>query len=198
MTRKTNLVTGRRAQLAHAAGFSLVEMMMVLGIFGILSTMAVVQIGQARPGMVGDGAMRVAMAQMTTARELAITQRRYMRLNFDTATNRVQIIREEVPGNALTILSTIPFEGGVVFTLVAGVPDTPEAFGRAAAVDFGAAIEIKFGPDGTLVNQAGANLNGSIFLGIPNIKLSARSVTVLGSTGRIRGYKWDGSKWVLV
>jgi len=173
-------------------------MMMAMGIFGVLSAMAVVQIGQARPGLTGDGAMRVAMAQMTSARELAITQRRFMRLNFDTGTNRVQIIREEAPGNALTVLSTVPFEGGVVFSLIAGQPDTPDMFGRTAAVDFGNAVEIKFGPDGTLVNQAGANLNGSVFLAVPNIKLSSRAITVLGSTGRVRGYKWDGAKWVLV
>ena len=37
-----------------------------------------------------------------------------------------------------------------------------------------------------------------IFLAMPNIKLSSRAITVLGSTGRIRGYKLDGAKWVLV
>jgi prepilin-type N-terminal cleavage/methylation domain-containing protein len=194
----TNLSSGRRVLRACAAGYSAVEMMMAMGIFGVLSAMAVVQIGQARPGLKGDGAMRVAMAQMTSARELAITQRRFMRLNFDTANSRVQIIREEVPGPALTVLASVPFEGGIVFTLVAGQPDTPDAFGRAAAVDFGTATEVKFAPDGTLVNQAGANLNGSIFLAMPGMKLSSRAVTVLGSTGRIRGYKWDGAHWVLV
>jgi hypothetical protein len=173
-------------------------MMMVLGIFGVLSAMAVVQIGQARPGLVGDGGMRVAMSQMTQARELAITQRRFMRVNFDIPNNQVQIIREEAPGNVLTTLSSVPFEGGVVYTLMAGLPDTPDLFGTAAAVDFGNAPVIKFAPDGTLVNQAGANLNGSVFLALPNVKLSSRAVTVLGSTGRIRGYRWDGAKWVLV
>ena len=171
---------------------------MALGIFSVMSAIAVVQVGQQTPGLKGDGAMRVAMAQMTSARELAITQRRFMRLNFDTVRNHVQIIREEVPGPGVTVLSAVPFEGGIKFMLNAGVPDTPDAFGRAAAVDFGGAAEIKFAPDGTLVNQSGANLNGSIFLASPNIKLSSRAVTVLGSTGRIRGYKWDGAKWVLV
>jgi prepilin-type N-terminal cleavage/methylation domain-containing protein len=189
---------GRQARLTCAAGYSAVEMMMAMGIFGVLSAMAVVQIGQARPGITGDGAMRVAMSQMRQARELAITQRRFMRVTFDVANNQVQVIREEVPGNALTTLSSVPFEGGVVYTLVAGVPDTPDAFGRNGAVDFGNAQLIRFGPEGTLVNQAGANLNGSIFLAMPNIKLSSRAITVLGSTGRIRGYRWDGAKWVLV
>ena len=201
MTRMGSLLTGRRAQLAHAAGYSLIETMMALGIFGIVSAIAVVQIGQSRPGLVGDGAMRVAMSQMTSAREQAITQRRAMRLNFDTVNNRVQIIREEVPGPALTVLTSVPFEGGVKFvapTTIGLATDTPDAFGNGAAVSFNAATEIKFTPDGTMVNQVGALLNGTVFLSLPNIKLSARAVTILGSTGRVRGYRWDGRQWVLV
>src|SRR5712691_10277878 len=102
MTRMTNLLTGRpRRHPVSSAGYSLIETMMTLGIFGVVSAIAVVQIGQSRPGLIGDGAMRVAMSQMTAAREQAITQRRSMRLTFDTVNNKVQITREEVPGPAL-------------------------------------------------------------------------------------------------
>jgi prepilin-type N-terminal cleavage/methylation domain-containing protein len=193
----TNL-PGRPAwRIASAAGYSLIELMMTLGIFGVVSAIAVVQIGQSRPGVVGDGAMRVAMSQMTSAREQAITQRRCMRLNFDIPNNRVQIIREEVPGPALTVLSSVPFEGGMKFSST-GLSDTPDHFGIGGAVDFGTATEIKFSPDGTMINQVGAMTNGTVYLSMPSSKLSARAVTVLGSTGRVRGYKWDGRQWVLV
>lgn len=197
MTRMTNL-PGRLAwQTASAAGYSLIELMMTLGIFGVVSAIAVVQIGASRPGAIGDGAMRVAMSQMTSAREQAITQRRCMRLNFDLVNNQVQIIREEVPGPGLTVLSSVPFEGGVKFSNT-GLTNTPDLFGIASAVDFGGATEIKFSPDGTLINQVGALTNGTVYLALASSKLSARAVTVLGSTGRVRGYKWDGRQWVLV
>ena len=49
-----------------------------------------------RQALTGDGAMRVVLAQMNQARELAITQRRNMRVTF-TGSNVVQIMREEVP-----------------------------------------------------------------------------------------------------
>ena len=120
-----------------------------------------------------------------------------MRLVFDIPNNRVQIVREEVPGPALTVLSSVPFEGGMKFSNT-GLTDTPDHFGVAAAVDFGTATEIKFTPDGTMVNQVGAVMNGTVYLALPSSKLSARAVTVLGSTGRVRGYKWDGRQWVLV
>ena len=158
---------------------------------------AVVQIGSSKQGLNGDGAMRVVLSQMNQARELAITQRRNMRLTFGGG-NLVQIIREEVPGPTLTTISTVVFEGGLQFLTVAGVPDTPDLFGNSSAVKFGTATEIKFAPDGTLVDQVGNTLNGTVFVALPSQALSARAVTIFGSTGRVRGYRWDGRNWKTV
>ena len=183
--------------LRSERGYTLLETMMVLGLSGVLAGMAALQISTARPSLKGDGAMRVILSQMRIAREMAITQRRYMRVTF-TAPNTVDIIREEVPGPATSVVSTTILEGGVEFVVVTGVPDTPDAFGSGAAIDFGVVTNVKFTPDGTLVNQDGASTNGSVFLAMPTLKQSARAVTVLGSTGRIRGYRWDGKNWKLV
>ena len=57
---------------------------------------------------------------------------------------------------------------------------------------------MKFTPDGTLRRSGRRTLNGTVFLAMPNSALSARAVTVLGSTGRIRGYRWDGRIWKAV
>jgi hypothetical protein len=35
-----------------------------------------------------------------------------------------------------------------------------------------------------------------VFLGVPGTATSARAVTVLGSTGRVRGWKGTGTAWV--
>jgi prepilin-type N-terminal cleavage/methylation domain-containing protein len=177
-------------------GFSLIEVMFALGIMAVLAGMAVVQIGITRDAMRGDGAMRVVLAQMNQARELAITQRRYMRVTF-TNTNTVNIVREDTT-TTTTTLSSVPFEGGVKFSLMNGVPDTPDAFGRSAAVYFGSAANVKFGPDGTLVNQDGQSANGTIFTAIPNLPMTFRAVTIMGATGRVRGYRWDGQTWKVV
>jgi len=187
----------RRNGLLTQAGFSLIETMIVLGVMGVIAGIAVVTIGTSRQGLQGDGAMRVVMAQMTQARELAITQRRNMRLTF-IGTSSVQIVREEVPGPTLTTLSSVPFEGGAQFLLIAGLPDTPDAFGNGTAVYFSGATEVKFGPDGTLVDQNGNALNGTVFVALANQKISARAVTIFGSTGRVRAFRWDGSSWKVV
>ena len=145
--------------------------------------------------MKGDGAMRVLMAQLNAAREMSISQRRQMRVNF-IAPNQVQIVRQEVPAGT-TVLSTVYIEGGIGYGLMAGVPDTPDGFGNAAPVYFGVAQTVTFNSDGTLIDQGGHPLNGSVFTALPNQALSFRAVTVLGGTGRIRGYRWDGAHWRL-
>jgi prepilin-type N-terminal cleavage/methylation domain-containing protein len=179
------------------AGFSLLEVLVVVAIGIALAAMAGLQIIEARPRLQGDGGMRVVMSHMRTARELAISERRYMRLVY-TAPSHIEILREEVPGPATTQVFTKDMESGVQFHIFAGLPDTPDAFGGGTPVNFGAALDIKFTPDGTLVNQNGGGANGTVFLGIPGYPFSARAVTVLGSTGRIRGYRWDGRIWKLV
>jgi Tfp pilus assembly protein FimT len=185
----------RPARVCDERGYSIIELLMGLGILMVVSSMALFQFGQTRPIVKGDGAMRVVMAQLTSARELAITQRRYMRVTF-TGTNVVNVIREDTP-TTTTQLSSVPFEGGVNYALVTGLPDSPDTFGKSAAVDFGSVTNVKFTPDGTLVNQDGTITNGTVFLALNGLRLSARAITVLGSTGRIRGYRWNGAAWTL-
>lgn len=194
---RKKFLSPRSAAIRGEAGYNLIELMLVVGIMGVLSGMAVIQLGASRPGMKGDGAMRVVLSQVRQAREMAITQRRNMRIVFDQ-NNRVQVIREEVPGPATTAISTVLIEGGLQYLLVSGLSDTPDAFGNASAVAFGAATEVKFNPDGNLIDQLGRSLNGTVFVALANEKMSARAVTVFGSTGRIRAYRWDGRIWKLV
>lgn len=178
-------------------GYSLLEVMMVLGVMGVVSSIALVQIGNARPAMKGNGAMRVVMSEVTQARETAISQRRYVQINFIN-NSEVQLVRQEVPAaNGTTVLADIPLEGGVVFTLLAGIGDTPDAFGASKAVDFGSATSVMFNTDGMLIDNTGATVNGTVYMAMPSQPQSYRAVTILGSTGRIRGYRWDGGKWVL-
>lgn len=186
-------------RVPHAArseeGFTLIEVMGTVMLIGILTSMAVFQFGAARPGMVADGAMRTVMSQLNTAREIAVAQRRLVRVQFDTANNLLTVTRINEPAGE-TILAQVPFEGGVKYGGSDQVSaDTPDKFGRSGAVDFGAAQVIQFNTEGMLVDGFGSPINGTVFLTIPNMPQSIRSVTVLGSVGRVRGYRWYGGTW---
>ncbi len=171
-------------------------MLVVLGIMAVLAGMAGLQIVQARPTLQADAAMRVVASQIRIARERAITERRCIRIAFGA--DGVTLTREEVPGPAVTVLSTVGFESGMRVGLTPGLPDTPDAFGNARADDFGTAAVVKFSPDGTLVDQDGNSASGSVFLAQPGQPRAARALTVLGSTGRVRAYRWDGNAWRLI
>ena len=70
----------------------------------------------------------------------------------------------------------------------AGVPDTPEGFGAATAVDFTNETPY-FIVEGMLVDGSGTALSGTVFLDLQNEPSSARAVTVFGGTGQVRGYR---------
>ena len=170
-------------------GFTLLEVMVTISITAVVGSMATANMVRARRSVQGDGAMRIVMSELNLAREMAITQRHLMEVQFVGA-NWVRIVRHETPGNATTVVSSVALESGANFALTGGVPDTPDAFGAAAAVSFGAAQTVMFGTDGTLIDTNGSPVNGTVFLSIANLPESTRAVTVLGSTGRVRGYKW--------
>jgi prepilin-type N-terminal cleavage/methylation domain-containing protein len=170
-------------------GFSLIELLIAVALIGLVAGIAVGQWGVLRPGFVGDGAMRTVIAQLNMARETAVTQRRSITVRF-VGTNVLQI------ANAGEV-TNLGFEGGVRYSLMPNIGDTPDAFGVASPTTFASMTQtqIQFNSEGALVDSSNSPINGTVFLAVPNLPLSFRAVTVLGSTGRVRGYKWDGRQW---
>lgn len=190
----------RTRSLRSERGYTLIEVMVALSVAGVLASTAVLQFAAARPAFIGDGAMRVVMGRLNQAREEAIANRRWMEVNF-IGTNGIQLVRHEKKKDPngveiLTDLGTTFFEGGMQFGLAPGVTDdTPDGFGNSKSPNFGNALKIRFDTEGRLLDSGGSPVNGTIFIVIPNEQRSFRAVTVLGSTGRVRGYKWDGKQW---
>lgn len=168
--------------------------MLTIGIIGVISALALFQFGTAQQSIKGDGVMRVVLAQLNTARELSIAQRRNMQLQF-LSPNGMRILRQEIPSGT-TVVGSAEFESGAAYHLTPGLPDTPDGFGRTQAVDFGTATSVMFSSDGTCIDQTGNPVNGTIFVGLPGQPLSSRAITVLGGTGRVRAYRWNGQRWV--
>lgn len=166
---------------------------MVAALAMVLMAMTVVQIRASRATLVADNAMRHVMSEMARARDMAIQQRRNILITFPN-TNEIRLRRIEIP-NGFTDLRRTILEGNLRFALPAGTPDTTDGFGAGSALDFDGNGTVIFNSDGMLIDGTGSVINGTIFLAAPNDPYATRAVTILGSTGRVRGFRRMNSSW---
>jgi type II secretory pathway pseudopilin PulG len=188
-------------------GFSMVELAVVGGLIMILAAMAMLQLPTLMRGAKADTAMRQVVDQMRQAREYAIAHRRYIQISFPVVgtQSEIQITQRNdlTPGAGAInpILSTTPIQTPMAYFVFGALADTPDGYGKTAAIEFGGASGgpaggMLFQSDGALVDggtvAAGTAtpINGTVFLGVSGQTSTARAVTVLGSTGRVHG--WTG------
>jgi Tfp pilus assembly protein FimT len=190
-------------------GISMIEMLIVVAIAMTIAGMIVVHLTPTLQTFRSNSAASQVTDVFRQAREYAITYRRYVQITFPnytanntTPNNQIAITVK----NSLTppynqadvLLTTVTLSGTVNFEVIKGNPDTPDGFGNATAVNFagvdaGPLTGMFFQADGTFVNLTGGYINGSVFLGQNNTVSTARAVTVLGTTGRIRAYNINGA-----
>ncbi len=188
------------ARLRSAQGFSLLELLMVVAIMAVLGGIAI----GVTPGVIsvakGQSGAQQLSAFLKRTRELAISRRRNIEIEF-TAPSRVRSTQRAVPDppnplGASTVLETTYLEGRVEYRTFGGVPDTPDAFGNAAAVVLGGANPVMFTSEGSFTDVDGNPINASIFLGVPGQTNTANALTIIGTTATVRNFRWDGSRWV--
>ena len=180
-------------------GFSLLEALTAVAILMILAGMAIINFGSVLPSAKANSAMDQMLYQLRSARARAIAHRREVQIQF-VGTNQLTI-SELWPAGIPPAPTTVSFEGGASYMVFAGLPDIPApySFGNASAIYFGGVTGgppvMKFTTNGSFINGGNALVNGTVFLGIPGKTSTARAVSILGATGRIRQYHWDGVRW---
>jgi prepilin-type N-terminal cleavage/methylation domain-containing protein len=180
-------------------GFSLLEILTALAIISIIMGMAMLNYGNILPNYKANSAMDQLLYQLRSAREKAISHRIEVQVQF-VGTNQLKMTEIWVVGTAPAPV-TYSFEGGAQYVLFSGVPDIPAPynFGNSSSVYFenlsGGPPIMKFTTNGSFIDGGNTLVNGTVFLGIPGRPLTARAISVLGATGRVREYHWDGSAW---
>jgi hypothetical protein len=161
---------------------------------------AVINFMTILPNAKANSAMDQVVYQLRSARGRAIAHRRNVQVTF-VGTNQITIAELATVG-APPPPTTVTFEGGAVYTLFNTVPDIPAPynFGNAAPIYFegtsGGPPIMQFTTNGAFVDGGNTIVNGTVFLGIPGNSHTARAISVLGATGRVREYHWDGAQWV--
>jgi prepilin-type N-terminal cleavage/methylation domain-containing protein len=205
-----NLRTNRSNR--RASGFSLLEMMMVVAIIMIMSTISFMSLQPMLKQQRVNNAYNTVLSAMRQARDNSIAQRTSYVVTFTTG----------APPNSVTVAPAfVGFQGALVPVTYSlpldvnlrnepGIPTannkTPDSFGTGGrAVDFGYTGQgagaggqnvIYFCPDGSAQDAAGGAgqclgnfSNGVVYIARPGELTSSRALTVWGATGRVRGWR---------
>jgi prepilin-type N-terminal cleavage/methylation domain-containing protein len=174
-------------------GFSLVELLVVVALAALAMGIAI-PVSQAMVTRANaDTTSREIMSWLDDARSRAISERRNFEVAFDLVLNRITITRLDPNGGRTTIVSRVLPER--MTFMLDGMPDTPDAFGNASAVDFDGPSPYMFTSEGSWSDSAGDISNGTIFIGRPHEPDTGRAITVFGATGLTRAWKRYGTKW---
>lgn len=180
--------------------FTTIELMVSCLIAGIATSMALLIIGNLLPTLHADSSLDLVVTELHQAREQAMDERRNFIVTF-TGTNEVTVQRQELPlaNPTYTLIADVFLGDGMIYTIPSGmILDTPDQFDDSLAPIYfgGGTTSIIFQGDGTAVTSVGgAPVNGTVFMAIPGNPLTARAVTILGATGEIQGYRYNGSTW---
>src|SRR6267143_5026392 len=180
-------------------GFSLLEALDAISITMIVACMAIMNFSSVIPNHKANSAMDQVLSQLRSARGRAISHRCEVRIQF-VGTNQLTISEIWLKG-VPPPPTTVSFEGGAKFMVFPGLPDIPAPynFGNTGPIFFGGGSTppptMKFTTNGAFINGANALVNGTVFLGIPGNSRTARAVSILGATGRVRQYHYDGTQW---
>jgi prepilin-type N-terminal cleavage/methylation domain-containing protein len=189
------------------SGFSMTELAVVVTIILIVTAAAVINMVPSLKTSKSNAGMELVMGELRRAHERAIDERRIYRVTF-VAPQTIQLDVGQVGNVATTITGSSPtfvqaqvpltLPTGLQFIVVPGIPTsaaaTPDGLGSGAnAIDFdvengGAGTQIYFQPDGRALDGANRLNDGVVYLAEPTNLFSSRAVSLLGSTGRVKGW----------
>lgn len=191
---------GRYAAVARTSrGFTLLEVLTVVGIIGVLAGMAVVISQRAILMAKGEGATTQMKGFLSKHREMAIARRRNIEIRF-VEPDLVRAFEMPIPGVELEegevpYSDEIQFEGGLRYLTFNEVPDTPDAFGMTSAITLGGDTPVMFTSEGSFTDVNGDPVNASIFMGVRQQPLTANAITILGTTASVHHWRWNGGNW---
>lgn len=179
------------------SGVSLIELAVVVAVLMTAAAVAVMNVSGAVRNAHVDTAYETVLMQLRYARQSAIDKRAVCIATFtapQTLTTNLVFADGTPPQTQVT-----PLPNDIQFTIVNGIPTTPagapDGIGTGTvAIDFnriagGAGNTIFFQPDGSAVNAAGQINDGVVYLARPGELMSSRAITLLGTTGRLKGWR---------
>jgi prepilin-type N-terminal cleavage/methylation domain-containing protein len=212
--------------MVEQRGFSLIELLVVVSIIVILTTVAMFSLSKNKQLYKTDDQALQVIDMLQEARFRALSQREVMRVEINMALGKVRIIDENLPGDAnddrvirtLILLSPsdVKMSGRPTgFTATPATPITcPDAIFGSSQHPLSAGNQVavfRFNMLGQVLNsgdnatgQNAAVTNSTVVFWPPNPAAPTqalqpgliRAITVMGNAGAIQYWKYNGSQFV--
>jgi prepilin-type N-terminal cleavage/methylation domain-containing protein len=190
-------------------GFTLLELLITIGISLTMASITFIALMPVLNQMHVDAAYDTAFSVISNYRNQAITRTQRYILTFSTpGTITVQYWGGGVPAPAPVTVATFTLPTDIQFAVQAGLPNPgpdgfgdgtqPVAFNPCTVTETGQPCLI-FTPDGSAQDDGGNYNGGVVYLSRPGDLYSSRAISVIGPTGKIRGwrlYNQSGNTWV--
>lgn len=197
---------------AHATrGHSLIEMLIVVALIGLLSSLALPQLLVQRRLSRSVSVTREIMSGLRHARQLAMSQRQAFTFQYNNTTKEISIIDHNsnlgsamlldpsYPNTALSqIVSTTPLANDpllsseITYGIPTGAPGGALADGISMTALFNSQINITFQPDGSVIDGAGNPAGRAMFIyNNRAAQATATAISVIGASGRVKIWRYD-------
>lgn len=203
-------------------GFSILEMLIVVGIVSIVSAISIPQVIGARRIMRSAGVTNELTSALRDARQMSISRRRAVTFQYDDATKRVNLIDHGAntlglgisgatvlssdnypytPGSSVASTIMLGVGGTTASEMAYGVPSgTPTAAKTLpdktalATLTTAKTLNITFQPNGTIVGTDGtaSDFAFAVYNSVQPHE-TATAVSILGATGRIKSWRYSES-----
>jgi hypothetical protein len=178
-------------------GFSLAETVVTVAIVMLVASVTILSISSVVRNSHVDTAYQTTLMQLRYCRQTAIDKRLVCVATFTSP--RTLVIQSTFSDGTPPLVESVDLPADVSFTAVPGIPSgvgaAPDGIGLGGqAIDFdqiagGGGNSIWFQPDGSALDATSKVNDGIVYLARPGDLLSSRAITLMGTSGRIRGWR---------
>ena len=193
---------GKLVRPGSEAGFSLIELLVVIVTVAILTTISIFALRSSKRSYAPDDEANQIVSFFREAHQRALTQRQTQRVTIDRNAlvvrlmdegllpggDEVEIIRGKLNG---TVAMTQPSVGGTL------LPQPPAPYDYNPAVFTSAVAQYRFRADGSVTDSLGNSVSATFYFTPLDMDDQSgnlvRAVTLFGPSGSTRAWKYDAA-----
>ncbi len=216
-----NRRSGLAARARSSSGHSLIELLIVIALIGVITSMALPQYIAQRRLTRSVGITREILTELREARQLAMSQRQAITFEYNDPSKQIRIINHHnnqpanppcnLSGTAIllapgfpdtvcsVVVSSTPLAESTIsseinYGIPAGLPTGALSDGIAMTPLFNNKFTVTFQPDGSVVDAAGDPQGRAMF--IFNTRAAsgtASAISIMGASGRVKIWRYNAS-----